>query len=208
MVARAQQKKRQKVSRKRKNVILIGVEGKNKTEKQYFASLARDFGKDYSIHFAKGNYTDPNGILQMIIKGVEENDLNLTEGDMAYCVFDTDTDASKQEEIDKAVQNAKKKKIRPILSNPCFEVWFLQHFHSSTKQFRSNAEVLSELEKYIKGYAKNINVYDELRERMSQAINNAKILEQHHNEQGRKEHHISRNPSTAVYEILEQLRSE
>ena len=205
MVARPQQKKREKVSKQRKKVILIGTEGKNKTEKQYFTSLVKDCGAEYSVRFAKGNYTDPNGILQMVVNGIEEYDLKLAAGDTAYCVFDTDTDVSKQEEIDKAVQKALKKRIKPVLSNPCFEVWFLQHFRKSTRQFGSNAEVLDELEKYIKGYEKNRNVYGELKEMMPQAIENAKLLEQHHNEQERQKYNISRNPSTLVYEIVEQL---
>ena len=41
MVARAKQKKRGQVSRHQKKLILIGAEGKNKTELQYFQQFNR-----------------------------------------------------------------------------------------------------------------------------------------------------------------------
>lgn len=42
--------------KERKRIILIAVEGKNKTEKTYFSNYD-DGNKDYRIIFAKGNYT-------------------------------------------------------------------------------------------------------------------------------------------------------
>ncbi len=54
-------KKRNDVKRKRKQVMLIAAEGKNKTEKLYFTSFQDQHGK-YSIRFATGLETDPVGL--------------------------------------------------------------------------------------------------------------------------------------------------
>ena len=57
--------------RKQKNKIIIAVEGKNKTEKLYFNNF--DNGKkNYSISFAKGNYTDPLNLVKMLIEEMKK----------------------------------------------------------------------------------------------------------------------------------------
>lgn len=205
MVARTKQKKRGRETRKRKRVIFIGTEGSNKTEKQYFSDLGEDIGGKYVVRFAGGNYTDPEGIVQTVLSGIQQNELDLSEGDLAYCVFDTDTDPMKQRNIDNACRNAKRGGVEVVLSNPCFEVWLLQHFQYSTKQFGSNTEVIAELRKYIKSYEKNKAVFSAVKEKVQTAIQNAKKLEKYHDEQGRKADHISRNPSSAVYKIVEKI---
>ena len=72
--------------RKQKNKILIAVEGKNKTEKLYFGNFD-DGKKDFSISFAKGNYTDPLNLVKMLIKELDKIGLDLTDGDEAYSYF-------------------------------------------------------------------------------------------------------------------------
>ena len=71
-----------------------------------------------------------------------------------YCVFDTDTDPIKQREIDEAIRQAGHSNVEIVLSNPCFEVWFILHFGYTSKQFQSNEEVLRELRKNIPDYEK------------------------------------------------------
>ena len=75
-------------------------------------------------------------------------------GDLVYCVFDTDTDPIKQREIDEAIRQAGRSNVEIVLSNPCFEVWFILHFGYTSKQFQSNEEVLRELRKNIPDYEK------------------------------------------------------
>jgi hypothetical protein len=62
-----QKKKRNDVKRKRKPVMLITAEGRNKTEKQYFSSFQDQHGK-YSIRFAAEFETDPVGMLKAMEK--------------------------------------------------------------------------------------------------------------------------------------------
>ena len=201
MVA-AKEKRRGKVSRSRAKLILIGAEGHNKTEKIYFNELFRD-KKDYRVKFTSSTETDPVGIVEAVKKSIKSESLDFKNGDLAFCTVDTDTDISKQSQIDKALSLAEKNHIELLLSNPCFEVWFLQHFRYSTKSYASNDEVLRELDGYIPGYRKSSNVYGRLQEYESQAIKHAKKLESYHESLGKKIQSMDCNPSTAAYKVLE-----
>lgn len=90
-------KKRGQVTRKRKPVILISTEGKNKTEEIYFNNFKRN--NNYSIIYSKGNYTDPINMVSALQSDIKKMELQKRYGDIAYCVFDTDVDISKQEQI-------------------------------------------------------------------------------------------------------------
>lgn len=92
---------RKRIIRKQKNKILIAVEGKNKTEKIYFNNFD-DGKKNYSISFAKGNYTDPLNLVGMLINEAKKIGMDLDDGDEAYCVFDTDINPKKNKIIDEA----------------------------------------------------------------------------------------------------------
>lgn len=80
--------------RKPKSKILIAVEGKNKTEKLYFNHFD-DGNKNYSISFAKGNYTDSLNLVRMLIEEIKRIGLDINDEDKAYCVFDVDVDFEK-----------------------------------------------------------------------------------------------------------------
>lgn len=206
MVARAKQKKRGQVSRHQKKLILIGAEGKNKTELQYFQQFNRTQDR-YTIKPAKGNTTDPENIVEDMIKSIKHEEMDFDEGDLAYCVFDSDTKPEKQSQIDAAVALAKKHNVEVLLSVPCFEVWFLQHFEYSTAELTSDSAI-EKLRKYIPDYEKNSNVFSRLESKMGQAIENAKRLEKYHDGLGKREKSIGRNPSTEVtllVDILERI---
>lgn len=94
----------------------------------------------------------------MLIKEIKELGLNLQNGDMAYCVFDTDTNQEKNTIINKAIELAKKNKIIVITSSPCFEIWFLLHYIYTTASM-SNDDVIKVLKKHYSKYEKNINIY-------------------------------------------------
>lgn len=205
MVRHTGQKKRGKISKNRKKILLIGAEGNNKTEKIYFSHFNRMPGNDYVIRFSTGNNTDPEGIVDNTIDTVRKEELNFKDGDLAFCVFDTDTEDTKQKQIDGAIVKASKKNIDVILSNPCFEIWFLQHFGYSTKEYKSNGEVLRTLERFIPEYEKNSDPFAILNPLMAEAIRNSKKLEKYHDDLGRKRKSVDRNPSTEAYKIIEKI---
>ncbi len=163
-----QSKVRNSNQRKRKRILLLATEGKNRTETQYFKSIPSD---DYVIRFAPGNYTDPVKNIQ--IKRADE----LSEGN-----------------------------IKVIVSSPCFEIWYLCHYSSSTRQYGSSNEVLNALRLYIPEYRKEMTgIWEIIGSKTEAAIHNAKILEQKCLESGKTWHTVDFSPSTEVYKIIELL---
>ena len=190
-------------SRKSKKVILVAFKGKNKTENNYFSNYRlRD--KDYIIKLVPGNETDPINLVNKTIIKVKELGLNLEENDRAYCIFDTDLDERKNMQIIKARKLAKKYHIIMITSNPCIELWFLLHFEYTTA-WLSNNDVINKLKKYYPKYEKNINIFPEIKDKVSKAIKNAKKLESFQLDNNKIIGMVDANPSTEMYKIVEEL---
>ena len=206
MAKRIKQKARNKVTRKRKKIVLIGSEGKNKTEKNYFDELFKTKDSEYICKFSKGNFTDPKGIVESTIRTMSQLDLDFENQDLVFCVFDTDVNPNKQKEIDEAIKSAKSNSIEVILSNPCFEVWYLQHFRYSTKSFQNNDEVLKELSKHIPEYKKSGTYNELIQDKEKEAIKNSIRLEEYHKSNFWKHNLIYKNPSTEVYKIFELFK--
>ncbi len=189
--------------RKQKSKILIAAEGKNKTEKTYFSNF-EDGTKSYNISYAKGNNTDPLNLVQMLIKQIENMGLDLQDDDMAYCIFDTDTNPDKNKIINEAIQLAKKNNIKIITSSPCVELWFLLHYDYTTSNM-SNEEVIKRLKKFYPKYEKNVNIYPDIIKNLDKAIERAKKLEKYQLDNNRRIGTVEANPNTEFYKIVEYL---
>lgn len=101
----------------------------------------------------------------------------------------------------KTVEKAKKHKIIFIFSNPCFEIWFLNHFVKTTRQFQNNDLLINELKKYIPEYSKKYDCFKYLQDKTETAIQNSKAQ---FDDEGTG---IPKMPGTKVYEIIELLIS-
>ena len=192
--------------RKQKSKILIAVEGKNKTEKTYFSNF-EDGKKPYNITYAKGNNTDPLKLVKMLVKEIEKMELDLQDGDAAYCIFDTDIDPDKNKIINEAIQLAKKNNIKIITSSPCVELWFLLHYDYTTANMR-NEEVIKRLKKFYPKYEKNVNIFPDIIENLYKAIERAKKLEKYQLDNNRRIGTVEANPNTEFYKIVEYLIKE
>ncbi len=204
MVKRQGQKKRGIPKYTRKKIILLGVEGDNKTERHYFNHFNRLQAK-YVIRFAKGNETDPVNIVANLARDIEQAGTDsFTRGDIAYAVFDTDTCQHKEAAIQQAVRTARKAGIKIAISNPCFEVWFICHFDHCTSAFCSNRAAIQKLKTYIPEYEKNVDVFPLLFNYIEEAIHRAEYLRNMHKEQGHTRS-IDMNPMTDVDMIVKLL---
>lgn len=189
--------------RKQKNKIIIAVEGKNKTEKLYFNNF--DNGKkSYSISFAKGNYTDPLNLVKMLIEEMKKIGVDLSDGDRAYCIFDTDIEPIKNTVIKEAKKLASLSGIEIITSTPSIELWFLLHYEYTTASM-DNKSLINRLKKFYPNYAKNINIFSDINKNINKAIDSAKKLEKHQLENGKIIGTVEANPSTEIYKIVEEL---
>lgn len=197
-------KKRNSHSRKRKSVILIAAEGDNKTECNYFSAFSK---KSFNLKFTRGNETDPVKLAQRLRKEYAEQELTSELNDKVFCVVDEDISPLQEKKIEEAKSILKRINGIVIVSNPCFEVWYLCHFTVPAKQFVSSKEVIETLQKqhistYTKGYPK---MYELLSPRTYIAIDNAKKLEKYHRESGSNLNRYYCQPKTDVYIIVEFL---
>ena len=90
-----------------------------------------------------------------------------------------------------------------ILSNPCFEVWFVLHFDESTASYNSSKDVINKLRTYITCYEKNKNLFENLQESMNTALSRAEKLRAYHKKNGTIL--SAQNPMTDVDELVRVL---
>lgn len=192
------------INKEAKIKIVIAVEGKNnKTESLYFKNFENRYSP-FSITIASGNDTDPVKLVKSLEKAIKTRGVDLTQGDMAYVIFDTDTNPNKNKSIAEARKYASKIGIKVITSAPCFELWLLLHY-VFTSSFMDNKEVYNALKQYCSKYTKNYNIFSDIFPNVNEAIKNAKRLEQEHIRNGCKIGNVEANPNTEVYKIVECL---
>ena len=130
-------------------------------------------------------------------------DIDLKRGDRIWCVYDVNS--NKDEIIKKAKREADKSKIEVILSNPCFELWYLLHFEFSTAYISTGQAVQRLGEKYIPNYQKNQSYFDQLKPHLSKAIKNAQKLNGFHEGNQTLLFSTESNPSTQVFRLVVAL---
>lgn len=200
-------KKRRGRYRQTKKILLLAVEGKNKTESNYFQSIASSY---VDVRIVRGNETDP---VSMTKRMLYEYEGNLQDSDYAACLVDSDFDVQKDAQLqaaDKLIEQARNKKhqnVHLIQSAPCFEIWYICHFAYTTRSYGKTADVLEELERYIPGYKKGQeqSFLQRLSGNLQKAIRNAKRLEKYCEENRRRPHRVEFMPSTEVYKIFEDF---
>ena len=177
-----------------------------KTEKKYFDEIkqevARGFGSQIKI---KTEAVCPNRIVNRAFALIQQKKQNTNQ---IWCVFDKD----QYDDFDEAIKQARahpNRKIHVAYSNPCFEIWLCLHFHliSSALNNRQNIDKACQLLKnnlcieYQKGQTE---LFLPLKDKLAQAIDNAKKLEAMH-KKSRKKHPSQKNPSTTIHKLIEKL---
>jgi len=202
-----QELKRKKKSRRPSNLILIVVEGQE-TEYNYFSELKQDLKlPTTTIKVVSGSGGSCVNIVKNAIKLCEANQKdNQKKGkpkyDEVFCLFDGD-----RPEYQEALNNVHSYSlytIKPILSIPCFEFWFLLHYRYTSSPFENCQKVIKQLKRELKqvgieDYDKSkLGYYNLLKPQLEQAIANAKKLESA----------ACTNPSTQVHNIVIYLQAQ
>ena len=181
-MARGKIEKRGQRHRKVKPVILIVTEG-SQTEPKYFAHYRnRQTNIDIRVVGSRsgGGETDYLSLIRKAVEYQNKNQISVSDGDA--------------------------KGIHIAISNPCFEFWYLLHFQYTTKFLRDYPAVRSVLAAYLPDYEKANDVYVQLSEHTTDAIQNAKRVEQYHIQNGdNKPFGIAVNPFTDIYQLVESL---
>jgi hypothetical protein len=126
--------------------------------------------------------------------------------DRVYCVIDRDKHNCFQEALQKAKN---RKKIKMIISIPCFEYWLLLHFEFTTSPFQAGSgshcdTVISALKPHLSNYGKGklTEHYSLLKSKQEDAIKHAT---QRENECG-DDPLEQRNPYTQLHHLVECLK--
>lgn len=195
------QRGKNRATKKRNPFVVIACEGNNKTEEVYFKNFN---SRKCIIRFSTGNSTDPVGIVNDLLKFID-NDIGRETNDKYYVVLDTDVNQDKQNKIDEAKRIASENGVEFITSTPTFEFWYILHFGFTTKTYNSSEEVQADVKSKISGYIKRMNTYPIIKEHTKLAIKNAKNVEKHHLELGQVLDNEKCNPYTGAYKVVEEL---
>lgn len=196
-------KKRNTITRRQKPLILIIAEGRNVTESQYFRHFQEQHA-DYNIKaLIPGHVTDPSGLQKAILHYWNQYGMDKEKGDVAFIVLDLDCDSEKGKlirKLEKENGNA-----RFVVSNPCFEVWFLLHYRYSTRPYYTSADVIKDLRKYVPDYEKNTDIAVLIANDIEIAMKNAEKLRHHFLNMGAEWPSAACNPCTDVPIIIDVI---
>lgn len=172
---------------------LVVCEGE--TEVDYFCELARTLR--VHVHICKGDGTDPKSIVNTAKRKTKEDGVKY---DQIFCVFDRDNNPSAFLE---AIQVCKSKKIVPIVSNPCFELWPYLHFQMRESGFGSPQQILKALKKLpgFENYDKDgVQIFSATFHLIETACKRASNLVSKQNEEPKED------PFTNVHVLIKRLQ--
>ena len=215
-MARGKIEKRGSRKRQVKKVVLIVTEG-SRTEPKYFGHFrTRNTNIDIKVvpSHSAGGETDYMSLVRKAAQHQKKDQLSAAIGDSVWVVADGDVNLNNPDPINErnrqlnmARKIAARSNIRLLISNPCFEFWYLLHFQYTSKHLKDYNAAKKELLSYFPEYEKTDDVYEQLLPYMEQAIQNAHRLERYHIENGESvPFTIAANPYTEVYQLIEALR--
>ena len=187
-----------------KPLLLLIVEGRNVTETQYFRQFQRQHSAFNIKILTPGSATDPDNMLETLEHYWKQYDMSYARGDRGFVVLDLDCNEKKAHLIEKLESGSKI--VRFIVSNPCFEVWFILHYRYSTHVYTDGNEVIKDLKKYIPEYQKNTDVAEMLSGMLDVAMENARKLVEYYEEMGYHWPSNDCNPRTDVPEIIYEIK--
>jgi RloB-like protein len=216
--------------------ILIVTEDK-KSARDYLLSRIKDLGLTHiQVRVVPSTGSSPDKVVETAINLCEKQQQNSEKkGELpfskVFCVMDVDNhdlnpDHNKQpHQLRKAIdrlQSSQKCHFVRIVSNECFEVWYVLHFKQlgDTKPIRrprkSKINIPDEehYEKILKkngiDYSKSIEVgesiFEKLRTKEEQALKNASWLITHHANYSQNPPGYYANPSTEVHLLITELK--
>ncbi len=179
--------------RRYRQLFIIATEG-IETEEQYFALFNSDSTIVRVKCLSERNRTSPEYVLKRIKKYIQQE--GLRKGDFAWIVIDTDS--WKTADIKEcALWAGTSPKYGLAVSSPKFEYWLLLHFRNIA--VRSSKDCTDKLKHHIPDYDKHINGNHFTKDRIRNAITNAKARDVN-----RKEAWPT-STGTTVYQLVEQL---
>ena len=192
---------RRQIKHNKKPLIVICSEGgKKSSEYYYFRNYSN---RNLRIQFATGNSTDPEGMLDDLIKYMYNEDIASEDNFRIFLVLDTDLDKKRISEIRKIKQRCIDNNIEIITSAPTFEIWYLMHYRKNKLKFQTSKDVKKELHNINGIYVESMDMYKIIKEFTDNARETARLFEKQimrHNEDL-----LDSNPHTSIYKILDAI---
>jgi hypothetical protein len=178
--------RRRSGTRSQHRSVLILTNG-NRTEIDYFEALRGEnwvAADKVRVKFEKG---DPANVVHRAAAIRDDNAY-----DEAWAVCDVDEFDTKV-----ALASAQAMEVGLTLSAPCFEVWLILHLSEGCPGFNSAAQAGAHLKRLVPGWDKTALRFGDFRDGVAAAVVRAKRLGEP----------PGANPSTAVWRVIESLRS-
>ena len=200
---------RRQGSKEPRKSILIVSEG-SKTEPIYFNSLKRILRLAMVEVDIVGEGAAPITVVDRAIemrharKRLAKTSITKAAYEVVYCVIDVE--APKAESLSRAANKARDNKLEVILSNPCFEYWYILHFRKTSAPFGTSQKAKSALRQEHRAYCESdTTIFDVVYPKTADAIRHSKqVLNEQHND---AEDLSDCNPSTHVHKIVEYLQN-
>ena len=194
---------RLKSTRDAKPILLVVCEGAV-TEKEYLQGFAnRCRNSRVQIEIASEAGRDPKSLVEIAKahkkraeEAAEKGDSNLAY-DQVWCLHDIDDHPV--DKISAAKDMARDHGITLAVSNPCIELWLYLHFEDTGVIHRK--KLASLLKKRFPQYDKHVQFAD-YEPGLSDAIKRAKTLDK----LAQTALEPGRNPTTAVYRLIEEIQ--
>ena len=194
-------KSRGKPQRKRKPVVLLIADGQNKTEKLYFQHFSTPESK-YAVKVVSRGETGPQGMLDSLQRECMENDVSAKD-DIAGIILDLDCNEERAKQLRELLSQEEYAHYKAFASNPCFEVWFVAHFHELRGTYSGSSQVLEDLKRQLPDYDKGRDCYRKLKDHTQEAIERCKAKEKQYKDFNWPS--ADCNPRTDVAELVELL---
>lgn len=207
-MSRIEKTRSQRSKRDAKPTIVIISEGQ-KTEKLYFGALKNKFQRKIIIEIPNHSRQSPENLVAYLNSKNYSSTLNLNKrdsnykGDSLFIVFDLDD--NDQDKLNEA-KSLCDRYTELILSNPCFEIWFLLHFEYTTSPFANQNEVETRLKRYIPDYQKTKCIFKTIEDKTDMALTNTKKLEKFHIDNGTEVSSFDSRPYTGVHKIFDAIK--
>ncbi len=189
-----------KIQQRRPLIIICSEGGMKSSEYYYFRHFCT---RDLRIQFSTGNATDPKGMLDNLLKYIQNEDIKSEDNVRIFLVLDTDLDDRRINEIKEIEEKCLKNNIEIITSAPTFEIWYLLHYRDNKLKFDSSQKVKKEIVKENGTYTETIDMYKFIKCNTDKARTTAKLLEKRAVSSG--EELIESNPHTSIYKILDAI---
>jgi hypothetical protein len=208
MGIKEQNSRNSKNRRQTKRAWLIVCEGRNKTETNYFGHFNKPTA-NVRILVHSSEDTDPKGMVKRAETLAAQNDIGSRPGDRIICLMDLDLSDEKARLISDL--RVKHRNVEIMVSNPCFEIWFLLHFTDHPNRENISRNVKKQLERYVPNYTESMDILrkcSEIQTKYGEAIINAENLRIENERKNVLLLSADANPYTDVYLLMRDILAE